>query len=174
MRTISSPVANGSSVPAWPTLPPLSRLTSATTSWDVIPAGLSTSSPRAGVGSPPFIERSGLELGLDLPDQELHDLLVGEIGAEPRRAAMATAAVDPGDGRDVDPPIGGAHAHLAGLATALGLVAHDGSGRGSVDGAQMVDDPFRQRLAGAGVRVVPVGDVGDREPPVVTQLDALQ
>ncbi len=40
--TISNPVANGSSVPAWPTRrSPVSRRTRSTTSWLVIPAGLS-------------------------------------------------------------------------------------------------------------------------------------
>ena len=43
---ISSPVAKGSSVPAWPTArSPRARRTRSTTSWDVGPAGLSISSP---------------------------------------------------------------------------------------------------------------------------------
>src|SRR5438132_12463745 len=44
-RTTSSPVANGSSVPAWPVRgPPSARLTAATASCEVIPAGLSIKS----------------------------------------------------------------------------------------------------------------------------------
>src|SRR5512146_2936291 len=43
-RTTRRPVANGSSVPAWPTrLMPVARRTCDTTSCDVMPAGLSTS-----------------------------------------------------------------------------------------------------------------------------------
>ena len=42
-RTISRPVANGSSVPAWPTLHAVRALARATTSCEVTPAGLSTS-----------------------------------------------------------------------------------------------------------------------------------
>ena len=49
--TTSTPVAIGSSVPACPTLRvPKMRLHPTTTSWLVIPEGLSTTPPRRGVG----------------------------------------------------------------------------------------------------------------------------
>src|SRR5512146_1070532 len=54
MPMTRTPVAIGSSVPAWPTrLVCARRRTRATTSWDVIPAGLSTMSRPDGHGGGP-------------------------------------------------------------------------------------------------------------------------
>src|SRR5919112_2788871 len=104
-RTSSRPVANGSSVPAWPTrrrgLDPSCRRTAATMSCEVLPAGLSTSrspSCAAGGGSPGSSDvlldldrhavredRDGVVLGLGLLDvlglDRLDDPRVKALGA---------------------------------------------------------------------------------------------
>ena len=80
-----SPLANGSSVPAWPVLtPPSARRTAATTSCEVMPTGLSTSStPSMGL----LGERlRGVQLRRDLRAQEGDQLVHGAATSRsPRR-----------------------------------------------------------------------------------------
>src|SRR5579863_10010043 len=146
----SSPVANGSSVPAWPVLtPPSARRTEATTSCEVTPAGLSISSTPSTEASsrnlplaasstrrwrPPVAavrrwarvggalcgRRGGVQLRGDLAAQELHQLLGSVGGGEARGAAMAAASAGARDRRDVHVVVGGAQRHLV-LAVAFGV-----------------------------------------------------
>src|ERR1700748_1422771 len=87
--TSSNPVANGSRVPAWPTLVPRGsvRRIRATTSCEVTPAGLSTSNTPSS------------ELLCNLRAQELDQRGEVEVGGEPGGAPVSAAAArarDPG------------------------------------------------------------------------------
>src|SRR5581483_9517166 len=116
-RTISSPVANGSSVPAWPVLAPRSLRTRATTSWEVAPRGLSTSSTPGPGGSAvtrdELATAPGLELRLDLGAEDLDQLRVREVGGESGGPRVAAPAVLAGDLGHVDPADRRAEADLA-------------------------------------------------------------
>src|SRR5690606_38327989 len=171
-RTISSPVANGSSVPACPTrLTPSSRRTRATMSWDVGPVGLSarTTAPslaRSRVGS--------AKLGGDSFPEELDELGVRKVGAEAGGAPLPAAAVLAGDRRDVHCAVARAQAHLARPAASVGLVAHDRRGPDALERAHVIDDPLGEVLGGARVLVVGLGDIGEGERAVVVALELLQ
>src|SRR3954468_11381574 len=128
--TSSSPVANGSSVPACPTLTPRPsrRRTKATTSWEVTPAGLST-------------RRTPSELPGNLGPQELDQLGIAELGRDPRRPPVPAAAGGAGDARDVDAVVGRAQRDLAARGGAVavgGQLAHEPRDRCALDGAQVV------------------------------------
>src|SRR5688572_13606668 len=61
--TRSSPVAKGSSVPVWPAFtPPRARRTIATTSWELTPAGLSTSNTPSRFAVGIFAQLVGADL----------------------------------------------------------------------------------------------------------------
>src|SRR4051794_6329275 len=114
--TSSSPVANGSSVPAWPTFTPFPsrRRRRATTSCDVTPAGLSTRktpSTLTGAAASPGPPRSEL-LG-KLLAQEGDELRELELGREAGRAAVPAAAARARDPRDVDAVVGRPQRDLA-------------------------------------------------------------
>src|SRR5215204_2486194 len=173
-RTISSPVANGSSVPAWPPLASLARRRRATTSCEVTPAGLSTSSTAAAVRTGSLTAVGSAELNGDLGAQELDQLGVGEVGAEAGGTPVSAAAVHAGDRRDVDRAVGRAQADLASRAPAVRLVANHRGDRRSLERAQEVDDPLGQHLLRPGRLIVARVDIGDRQPAVVVALDLLE
>src|SRR5450759_3431262 len=119
--TSNSPVANGSSVPAWPVrMPPNERRTAATTSWEVSPAGLSIKrTPSIGRGQPvgwadgsSGERRSRVPVGRDVQlrgdggAQERDQLIQLERGREDRRAAVPAAPLRSGDDRYVDVVVG--------------------------------------------------------------------
>src|SRR4051795_5276879 len=126
-RTSSSPVAKGSSVPAWPTfIPrPRPRRTPATMSWEVFPAGLSMrrippgirsreagcrgSWSGRGAGCPAEDSRAGPSAKLlgDLRPQEGHELVPGQRGGEARGLGVAAAPLLARDARDVHALVAG-------------------------------------------------------------------
>src|SRR5271167_3629788 len=137
--TSSSPVANGSSVPAWPVFtPPSARRTAATTLCELMPAGLSSSStPSARSCAAARTERSSpdtrdsdtarlgerrgglpagvrlLALGGDLAAQEGDQFRRAERGGEPRGAGVPAAALRARDRGHVELGVGGAQRDFA-------------------------------------------------------------
>src|SRR5579875_3130720 len=166
--TSSRPVANGSSVPAWPVrAPPSARRTAATTSCEVMPAGLSTSRTPSCARPRSLMSRArararraderrgggpgggGVQLRGDRLAQERDQLLGLERGREPRRAAVPAAALRAGDDGDVDVVVGGAQGHFAlALALAAGELAHERRDLGALERAQLVDDALGVALLG--------------------------
>src|ERR1700742_3930863 len=97
--TSSSPVANGSSVPAWPALrTPSPRRVASVRSCEVLPAGLSTRTR-------PSTRRSLLQLGGDLLAQEGDELALGQLGREGGGAAGGAAAARACDDRHLHPAV---------------------------------------------------------------------
>src|SRR3954447_23732490 len=149
--TSSRPVANGSSVPAWPTFTPRPsrRRTPSTTSWEVIPAGLSTRRTPSS------------ELAGNLGPQDLDQLGIAEVGRDPGRAPVPAAAGRAGDARDVDAVVGRAQRDLAARRAAVAVgaqLAYEPGHGGALDGAQVVHDALGVALVGAAG-----GDVVARE-----------
>src|SRR6266516_6262200 len=96
----SSPVANGSSVPAWPVRARVRRRRAATSANEDGPAGLSTNaiptglSARGGIGT-----RAGEH---ELAPQEVDDLADRPLRGEPRGLAVAAGFCFERDYRDID------------------------------------------------------------------------
>src|SRR5438552_19125601 len=83
----SSPVANGSSVPAWPVRARVRRRNAATTANDEGPAGLSTSAMPTGLSA-----LGGIRREHELPAQEVDDLADRPLGREAGRLAVSAAS----------------------------------------------------------------------------------
>src|SRR5206468_820666 len=124
-RTISSPVANGSSVPAWPTFNPApmdDRRTCSTTSCEVTPAGLETS--RMPSPDPTFCMNLGRRVGgklrrgaagdlsRDLPPQKVDELLRRLAGGEAGGLPVAASTLLARDHADVDGTRGSPKTHF--------------------------------------------------------------
>src|SRR5207248_6185264 len=95
-RMSRSPVANGSSVPAWPVLAPVTRRICATMANDDGPAGLSTSATPAGSSA-----RGGTLVQEPLAD-ELGDLLDRFLAREPGGLPVPAALEESRDRRHVE------------------------------------------------------------------------
>src|SRR4051812_38530726 len=168
-RTSRTPVANGSSVPAWPTLtalrPPRSRRMRATTSCDVTPAGLSTTrTPDVPASTPASL----IELRGDLAAQEGHELVVGQLRGEARRLPVPAATARAGDDADVNGRVGGPQRDLRpARASRVGQLARERGHLRAGDRAEVVDDALGVGLLGAGLGVVLAAQAAQRQPPVV-------
>src|SRR3954453_20606232 len=139
----SSPVAKGSSVPAWPVFAPVTRRICATIVNDDGPAGLSTSATPDGSSA-----RGGTLREEPLADG-LGDLVEGLLGGEARGLPVAAAAEEPGDHRHgelVHAPAQRALVRRAALARRL---ADEHRELGAVHGTEIVDDPFGVRFGRA-------------------------
>ena len=153
----SSPVAKGSSVPAWPALHAGSRRAWATTSGrSSRPACRRAARPPASAApSSPRAERR--------PRRGRSDELV-ELRSVPESggALVPSPALLAGDHRDVD---GASVERRLTLRAARppSRVADHGGHAGALEGAHVVDDALGHLLAGAGLLVVVGADVGDGE-----------
>src|SRR3954454_16644690 len=140
-RSRRSPVANGSSVPAWPVFCLRSRRTRATMSWDVTPASLSTSrTPGSGASAVTPRTLRGAQLRLDLGAEDVKELLVREVCGEAGCAVMPSATMPLSDRGDVDSASRRPQAHLAGERSAVGLVADHRRHLGALQRPHVVDD----------------------------------
>src|ERR671925_1925238 len=167
--TSSSPVANGSSVPAWPTLVPRgsSRRTWASTSCEVTPARFRWS--RTPERSATWL--SGELLAHKLAES-LHELGIRHRRGEARGLRMPAAAELPRQPRHVHPGIGRAQAHLAHPLALLGeQLSNQHCNRGALDGAHVVDHSLGVGLERPGLLVVALGQVRDGDRTVVVALD---
>src|SRR5262245_60914714 len=152
----SRPVANGSSVPAWPVRAPVRRRSCATIANDDGPAGLSHStipvgsSPRGGIATPaacgsrrvcsPLRGRSGRRD--ELAHDDLGDLLDRLLAREPGRLPVAPAAEQPRDRRDVELVDARPQAHAVERPVDPRRLADQDGHLGALDRAQVVDDPL--------------------------------
>src|SRR5262249_9627960 len=161
----NNPVANGSSVPAWPVRAPVRRLTSATIAKEDGPAGLSTRirplglRPRGGIRE---------ELALD----ELGDVLDRIVAREASRLAVPAASRLARDRRHVELVVARAQADapcrpVPGLADQCGHI-------GTLDRPQGVDDPLRVRLGRTDVGEVGPQQVRDDQAAAVIDLCPLE
>src|SRR5262245_46133483 len=164
----SSPVANGSSVPAWPVRAPVTLRICATIANDDGPAGLSTSATPAGSsarGGTLGEESLADELG-DL----LHRLLAREAGGLPVPAALEEAR----DRRDVELVDARAQRYAPRRAAVARRLADQHGELRALDSAQVVDDPLRVRLGGADVGEVGPHEVRDDDASALEDARALE
>src|SRR4051812_4970767 len=165
--TSSSPVANGSSVPAWPALrTPSARRVASVRSCDVLPAGLSTRTRPSTLRT--------LQLGGDLLAQERDELVVRELGREAGRAPVTAAAPPPRDGRHVDAAVRRAQRDLLACAVAVHQLACERGDLRPLDRAEVVDDALGVALLRAGEAEVVAAEVGERDRVVVQALELRQ
>ena len=164
----AGPVANGSSVPAWPVLAPKARRARAT---DVVRGDArrlvdEETHRRPRAARPPSAELSG-----DLGTQELDQLGVraGRCRSRPRGGARrrpgARAIAETSTAPSVERRLTlRAERPPSVLSRTTAATAVPSSA------ADEVDDPLGEHLPGAGRGVVLGADVGDREPVVVEAL----
>src|SRR5581483_5915035 len=145
-NTSRSPVANVSSVPAWPVRAPVRRRIPAITWNDDGPAGLSTRispaglSPRGGIG----------ELGADELDDLVDRLVAGEAG----RPLVAAPVPLPGDRGDVEGVARRAHRDSTQRPVRHRRLADGHRQLDALDGAELVDHALGVLLAHAEVEEV--------------------
>src|SRR5687768_11525830 len=150
-RTSSSPVAYGSSVPAWPTfvLRGSERRTSSTTSCDVTPAGL------ARRRTPSTAALGAVELLAHVLPELAHQLWVRHGRREAGRLRMAPAAELARDPRYVDRAVGRPQRHLPhALAVVREQLADQRRHARPLHGAHVVDHALGVGLESAGLLVV--------------------
>src|SRR5262249_12855603 len=140
-NTSRSPVAKGSSVPAWPVRAPVMRRICATIANDDGPAGLSTSATPAGSSA-----RGGTLRDEGLTDA-LGDLVDRGLAREAGRLAVAAAAEPPGDLGDVELVDAGPERHAPRRTGVARRLAAEHGELVAFHRAQEVDDALRVGLA---------------------------
>src|SRR3954470_23010024 len=130
----SSPVAKGSSVPAWPVFAPVTRRICATIENDDGPAGLSTSATPAGSSA-----RGGMLRDESLTDQ-LGDLVDRLLARESRRLAMAATVEQARDHGNVELVDAGAQRNAARRPAVARRLANEHRKLCTLHCAQVIDD----------------------------------
>src|SRR5919197_2429576 len=168
----SSPVAKGSSVPAWPVRARVRRRSAATSANDEGPAGLSTSATPTGLSARGGIRSRDGEH--ELTAQEVDDLGDRLLGREPGRLAVAAAADLARDRRDVDLVVAGAQGHAARRPFIARRLADQGDHLRAFDRAEVVDNALRVRFLGADCAEVVLEEVRHDEPAALEELRPLE
>ena len=170
--TSSRPVANGSSVPACPTFVPRGseRRTSATTSCEVTPAGFARrSTPSMGVA------QAAGSCSRTWPRSWSTSSGYGTAVEKPAACGWPPPPNSRAMPRHVHRAVGGAQAHLAHPLAVVGeQLAHQHRHARALDGAHVVHHALGVGLERAGLLVVALRQVGDRERAVVVALHARQ
>ncbi len=167
-RSTSRPVANGSSVPAWPVFAPGARTHAGDDGEGRRPRRL-VDEDHAGRlerlrdgHQPAWLPFAAHER----VDDPARDLVHREVGREPGGPLVAAAAEAARDRGHVDALRVRAQRALAGGVRAGRELADERDELGAVDGAQVVDDALRVRLLGPGVLEVRPAELRDDDPPV--------
>src|SRR5581483_8308843 len=167
-NTSRSPLANGSSVPAWPVRAFVTRRIWATTANDDGPTGLSTSATPAGSSA-----RGGTLREVPLAN-ELGDLVDRRLAREAGRLPVAAAAERPSDRGDVELVDRGAQRDASRRCVVARRLADERRELGPLDGAEVVDDPLGVRLGRADLGEVAAHEVRDDDQPALEHARALE
>src|SRR5690348_6525720 len=162
----SRPVAKGSSVPAWPVRAPVTLRIWATTAKDEGPPGLSTSATPAGSSA------RGGTLGEEAFADLLDDLPQRQSCGEASGLAMAASAEPARDCRYVELVDARAERPLVRMRCAVQLLPDQHRQLRSLDGAQVVDDPFGVGLGSAHLVEIGADEMRDDDPAALEHFGA--
>src|SRR4051794_25839293 len=165
-NSTNNPVANGSSVPAWPVRAPVRRRSSATIANELGPAGLSARTMPAGLSARGGTRRRRVS-GREFASHEGGDLLDRRLAGEARSLTVASAARLPRDRRDIELVDARAKRHAPRRPAVARRLADQHGEPSAFDRAEVVDDPLRVRLRRANLTEIRAHEKRDDHPPAL-------